>query len=84
MIQGLKNASLAGRDEWPKNATKACNCLSEWEGEEHNVLANCDHQETSLSNDEKDKGQHKEKERDTEPQSWNAKMTCRNCNEEDQ
>jgi hypothetical protein len=23
MIKGLKNASLAGRDEWPKNVTEA-------------------------------------------------------------
>jgi hypothetical protein len=34
MIRGLKNTSLAGRDKWPKNVTKACNCLSKWEGDD--------------------------------------------------
>jgi hypothetical protein len=37
MIRGLKNASLAGRDEWPKTATEAYNYLSKWEGDETNT-----------------------------------------------
>lgn len=31
MTQGLKNPSLAGRDEWPKNVTEAYSYLSKWE-----------------------------------------------------
>jgi hypothetical protein len=34
MIRSLKNASLAGRDEWPKNITGAHNYLSKWEGDD--------------------------------------------------
>jgi hypothetical protein len=34
MIRGLKNASLAGRDEWPKNMTEAHNCPSKWDDEQ--------------------------------------------------
>jgi hypothetical protein len=33
MLKGLKNASLAGRDEWPKTVTEAFNYLSKWEGD---------------------------------------------------
>jgi hypothetical protein len=79
MIRGLKNASLAGRDEWPKNATEACNYLSKWEGEEQNLHTNRHHQETSFVNNE-DKERHKKREKDTEPQDWHLKMTRRNCN----
>jgi hypothetical protein len=34
MIRALKNASLAGRDEWPKTVTEAYNYLSKWEGDD--------------------------------------------------
>jgi hypothetical protein len=37
MIRGLKNASLAGRNEWPKNVTDAYNYLSKWEGDDTNA-----------------------------------------------
>jgi hypothetical protein len=33
MIRELKNASLAGRDKWPKNVTEAYNYLSKWESD---------------------------------------------------
>jgi hypothetical protein len=76
MIRGLKHASLAGRDEWPKNVTEACNYLSKWEGDEPTGRAPREYQETSFLNDHsKDT-----KTRDTEPQDWHVKMTCRNCN----
>jgi hypothetical protein len=75
MIRGLKNASLAGRDEWPKNVTEAHNCASKWEGDEPTGRAPREHQETSFLNDHsKDTKTH-----DTEPQDWHVKMTCRNC-----
>jgi hypothetical protein len=32
MIRGLKNASLAGLDEWPNTVTEDYNYLSKWEG----------------------------------------------------
>jgi hypothetical protein len=79
MVRGLKNASLAGRDEWPKNVTEAYNYLSKWEGEEQNLHTNRHHQETSFVNNE-DKERYKKREKDTEPQDWHVKMTCRNCN----
>ena len=79
MVRSLKNASLAGRDEWPKNVTEAYNYLSKWEGEEQNLHINRHDQELSFVNDE-DKERYKKKEKDTEPQDWHLKMTCRNCN----
>jgi hypothetical protein len=77
MIRGLKNASLAGRDEWPKNVTEEYNYLSKWEGDEPSVCATQDYEGTSFVNDhDKD-----HKARDKEPQSWHVKMACRNCNQ---
>jgi hypothetical protein len=73
MIRGLKNASLAGRDEWPKNVTEAYNYLSKWEGEEANPNATRDHDGIQFHND----GNENAHER--KPQPWHAKMTCRNC-----
>ena len=73
MIRGLKNASLAGRDEWPKNVTEAYNYLSKWEGEEANPHATRDHDAVQFHND----GDETPPER--KPQPWHAKMTCRNC-----
>ena len=71
MIRGLKNASLAGRDEWPKNVTEAYSYLSKWEGEEANHHATRDHEGLQFTNDEKP---HERK-----PQPWHDKLTCRNC-----
>jgi hypothetical protein len=68
MIRGLKNASLAGRDEWPKNVTEAYNYLSKWEGDEPADRKVRDYEGTAFMNDKR------------EPQPWHAKMTCRNCN----
>jgi hypothetical protein len=77
MIRNLKNASLAGRDEWPKNVTEAYNYLSKWEGDKPSTRATQDYEGTSFVNDhDKD-----HKARDKEPQSWHAKMTCHNCNQ---
>jgi hypothetical protein len=78
MIRGLKNASLAGRDEWPKTVTEAYNYLSKWEGDEPTSRTTRHYEGTSFVNDHT-KG--KTKERDTEPQPWHLKMTCRNCNQ---
>jgi hypothetical protein len=67
MVRGLKNASLAGRDEWPKNVTEAYNYLSKWEGEESTSRAPRDYEGLSFQQEKK------------EPQPWHSKMTCRNC-----
>jgi hypothetical protein len=75
MIRGLKNASLAGRDEWPKNVTEAHNCLSKWEGDEPSSRHNRDYKGSSfLNNHEKEHKEHPEA-----PQPWHVNMTCRNC-----
>ncbi len=80
MIRGLKNASLAGRDEWPKNVTEAYNCLSKWEGDEHSGQHERDYEGNSFLNDqEKEKEVKKEKEYPKVPQSWHLNATCRNC-----
>jgi hypothetical protein len=68
MIRGLKNASLAGRDEWPKNVAEACNHLSKWEGDEPGARTTQDYEGTAFLS------------RKREPQPWHVKMTCRNCN----
>jgi hypothetical protein len=68
MIRGLKNASLAGRDEWPKNVTEAYNYLSKWESEDSNPPVPREYEALNFHQAEK------------EPQPWHAKMTCRNCN----
>ncbi len=69
MIRGLKNASLAGRDEWPKNVTEAYNYLSKWECDDSNTRSTNDYEGVAFTNDNA-----------REPQPWHAKMTCRNCN----
>jgi hypothetical protein len=74
MIRGLKNASLAGRDEWPKNVTEAYNYLSKWEGDEVNHRAPRDHEALQFTSD----GAPNERK----PQPWHLKMTCRNCDKE--
>jgi hypothetical protein len=42
MIRGLNNASLAGRDEWPKTITESYNYLSKWEGGDSSAHVACD------------------------------------------
>jgi hypothetical protein len=73
MIRGLKNASLAGRDEWPKNVTEAYNYLSKWEGEDNTGQRPRDYEGVAFGIDG-DTG------KTSGPQPWHAKMTCRNCN----
>jgi hypothetical protein len=51
MIRCLKNAPLAGQDEWPKNVTEAYNYLSKWEGDEPSAHATQDYEGTSFAND---------------------------------
>jgi hypothetical protein len=70
MIKGLKNASLAGRDEWPKDLTEAYNYLSKWEGDESGGQRPRDYEGVAFTNDGDTRA----------PQPWHAKMTCRNCN----
>ena len=67
MIRGLKNASLAGRDKWPKNVTEAYNYLSKWEGTDTNSRTTRDYEGTAFTSDA------------NEPQPWHSKMTCRKC-----
>jgi hypothetical protein len=74
MIRGLKNASLAGRDEWPKNVTEAYNYLSKWEGDSPSSHASRDYEGTAFTSS----GYEPREPR--EPQPWHKKMTCRNCN----
>jgi hypothetical protein len=76
MIRGLKNASLAGRDEWPKNVTEAYNYLSKWEGDEPDGRHERDYEGSSFLNDQ-DKAPKKEYPK--VPQPWHENMTCRNC-----
>jgi hypothetical protein len=70
MIRGLKNASLAGRDEWPKECDRGL------EGDEPNGRHERDYEGNSFLNDQ-DK-EHK-KEYPTVAQPWHAGMTCRKC-----
>jgi hypothetical protein len=71
MLRGLKNASLAGRDEWPKNVTEAYNYLSKWEGDDNNGPPARDLEGLHFAtNGEHERG----------PQPWHVKLTCRNCN----
>jgi hypothetical protein len=70
MIRGLKNASLAGRDEWPKNVTEAYSYLSKWEGEEPSGRSTRDYEGSSFLNDQN---------ADDGPKPWQKQMTCRKC-----
>ena len=76
MIRGLKNASLAGRDEWPKNVTEAYNYLSKWEGDEPSGRQDRDYEGSSFLNDQE---REDKREYPKGPQPWHANMTCRNC-----
>jgi hypothetical protein len=67
MIRGLKNASLAGCEERPKNVTDAYNYLSKWEGNDSHTCAPPDYEGLAFTHDTR------------KPQAWHAKMTCRNC-----
>jgi hypothetical protein len=78
MIRGLKNASLAGRDEWPKDVTEAYNYLSKWEGDEPSGRHERDYEGSSFLNDH-EKVHTQEKEYPKVPQPWHEKMTCRKC-----
>jgi hypothetical protein len=77
MIRGLKNASLAGRDEWPKDVTEAYNYLSKWECDGANGHGSRDYEGTAFTNQGREGNEPRDK---GEPQAWHAKMTCRNCN----
>jgi hypothetical protein len=76
MIRGLKNASLAGRDEWPKNVTEAYNYLSKWEGDEPSGRHEREYEGSSFLNDQE---KAPKKEYPKVPQPWHETMTCRNC-----
>jgi hypothetical protein len=51
MIRGLKNASLAGRDEWPKTVTEAYNYLSKWDGDDSSACVARDFEGVDFKND---------------------------------
>jgi hypothetical protein len=72
MIRGLKNASMAGRDEWPKTITEAYNYLSKWEGDESSARMTRDLEGFAFTNDTREPPPDRR-----EPQAWNAKKTCR-------
>jgi hypothetical protein len=67
MVRGLKNASLAGRDEWPKNITAAYSYLSKWEGDDTNTRGSRDCEGVAFTNSVR------------KPQPWHEKMKCRKC-----
>jgi hypothetical protein len=67
MIRGLKNPSLAGRDEWPKTVMEAYNYHSKWEGGDTSARVARDFEGVSFTNDT------------LEPQAWHKKTTCRKC-----
>ncbi len=79
MIRELKNASLSGRDEWPKNITEAYNYLSKWEGDEPSTgQYERDYEGTSfLTDQEKEKEPKKDYPKVVQP--WHLNATCRNC-----
>jgi hypothetical protein len=78
MIRRLKNASLPGRDEWPKNVTEVYNYLAKWEGDEPSNRNSRDYEGSSFLNE---KEYQEPKERISKgPLPWHIKMTCRNCN----
>jgi hypothetical protein len=83
MIRGLKNASLAGRDKWPKTVTEAYNYLSKWESDGTNSRSNHDYEGTAFINQGREGSHGREGSRETrdkgEPQAWHEKMTCRKC-----
>jgi hypothetical protein len=74
MIRGLKNASLAGRDEWPKTVTEAYNYISKWEGDNSSARMARDFEGVACTNDTREPKPDRR-----EPQAWHAKMTCRKC-----
>jgi hypothetical protein len=69
IIRGLKNASLAGHDEWPKNVTNAYNYLSKWEGDDTSTRGSRGYEGVAFTHNTR------------EPQPWHVKMTCQNCKE---
>jgi hypothetical protein len=74
MVRGLKDASLAGLDEWLKTVTEAYNCLSKWKGDSTSARVAHDFEGVAFANDTR------EPQPDTrEPQDWYSKMTCRKC-----
>lgn len=73
MIRGLKNASLAGRDEWPKNVPEAYSYLSKWECEDTGRPTR-EYEGNSFLNEQSDAGL-----KNDEPQPWHKAMTCRKC-----
>jgi hypothetical protein len=74
MIRGLNNASVAGRDEWPKTVTEAYNYLSKWEGDDSSARVDRDFEGVAFTNDTMEPKHDRR-----EPQAWHAKMTCRKC-----
>jgi hypothetical protein len=72
MVRDLKNASLAGRDEWPKNVTEAYNYLAKWEGDDTNARGLRNYEGVAFTSNSNTSNKR-------EPQPWHAKMTCRNC-----
>jgi hypothetical protein len=77
MLRGLKNASLAGRDEWPKTVTEAYNYLSKWESDDSHGRSR-EYEGTAFTSQGREG--HAPPTDKKEPQPWHTKMTCRNCN----
>jgi hypothetical protein len=74
MIRGLKNASLAGRDEWPNTVTEAYNYLSKKEGDVSSARVARDFEGVTFTNETREPQPDRR-----EPHAWHAKMTCRKC-----
>jgi hypothetical protein len=74
MIRGLKNASMTGRDEWPRTVTEAYNCLSKLEGDDSSARVARDFEGVAFINDTREPQPDQR-----EPEAWHEKMTCRKC-----
>jgi hypothetical protein len=74
MIRGLKKASLAGREEWPKTVTEAYNYLSKWEGNDYSARTAREFEGVAFTKDTREPQPDRR-----EPQAWHAKMTCHKC-----
>ena len=66
MVRGLLNASLPGRDKWPKNITEAYNYISKWEGDKISKAKTRDYEGVTFGIDS-------EAAKPRGPQSWHAK-----------
>jgi hypothetical protein len=72
LIRGLKNASLANRDEWPKTLVDAYKYLCQWESDVNpSAQGSSDYEGVAFNQDAYARG----------PLPHHAKLICRKCNQ---